>query len=345
MTVFILCNLQLTVQYTAHFLSFEIMLRIMFLRVLFSLLALSWISSASALTFNLPTNGDNVVGHTQWAQAVAGDTFSSIGRRYDVGYYQLVEANPGVDPNNPPAGTIIVIPTKFVLPPVARTGVVVNLAELRIYYYPPNSGKVVTYPIGIGREGWDTPVGIMSITEKTVNPTWYAPASIREARAKDGVEIPKIVPPGPDNPLGGYRMRLTKPTYLIHGTNDYRGVGRRSSSGCIRMFPEDVEALFSRVHTGTAVNIINSAYKAGWLNGQLYLEAHVPLQEQQQDGSADIDDMKKIVNSAILSHSGTLNWDTADHIATIQNGIPQIIGHKNDVVEALATNNLETDHS
>lgn len=312
------------------------MMKVFFFRVLFSLLTLICsISSATALTFKLPTNGDNVVGRMQWAQAMAGDTFSSIGRRYDVGYYQLVEANPGVDPVNPPPGTMIVIPTQFVLPAAPRTGMVVNLAELRIYYYPPNSGKVVTYPIGIGREGWDTPVGLMHIIEKTVNPTWVVPASIREDRAKQGVQLPKSVPPGPDNPLGGYRMRLSQPTFLIHGTNDYRGVGRRSSSGCMRMFPEDVEALFNYVKTGTTVNVIDKAYKAGWLNGGLYLEAHVPLQEQQVNNALDINSMRNIVIAATSTRTGVLNWDKAERIATIQNGVPQIIGRVNPTVTAV----------
>lgn len=295
------------------------------------LLSSGWTSSANALTFDLPTNGDSVVGRMQWAQAMPSDTFSSLGRRYDVGYYQLVEANPGVDPNNPKPGTLIVIPTQFVLPPVARTGIVVNLAELRIYYYPPNSGKVVTYPIGIGRQGWDTPVGVMRIIEKTVNPTWVVPKSIHDDRAKDGVDLPKSVPPGPDNPLGGYRMRLTKATYLIHGTNDYRGVGRRSSSGCIRLYPEDVEALFNHVKVGTPVNTINNAYKAGWLKGKLFLEAHVPLQEQQHGGAVDLNVMRNVVNDATRARQGALNWDKADRIATVENGVPQVIGHSGDV--------------
>lgn len=318
------------------------MIKLIFRPTLFILLVgLGWMSSASALTFSLPGGGDNVVGRMQWTQAMAGDTFSSIGRRYDVGYYQLVEANPGVDPSNPSPGTVIVVPTRFVLPAVPRTGIVVNLAELRIYYYPPNSGKVVTYPIGIGRQGWDTPVGVMHIIEKTVNPTWNVPASIRADRAKDGVELPKSVPPGPDNPLGGYRMRLSQPTYLIHGTNDYRGVGRRSSSGCMRLYNEDVEELFSHVKKGAPVNIINSAYKAGWLGGALYLEAHVPLQEQQKGSAVDVDAMHKVVAAATSLHAGALNWDKADRIATIQNGVPQVIGHSSTSTIAQSDDNAE----
>lgn len=290
------------------------------------LFALGWSYKIYALAFNLPTNGDNIVGHLQWTQALPGDTFSSIGRRYDIGYYELVEANPGINPDNPPPGTVIVVPTRFILPSVPRQGLVVNLTELRIYFYPANSNKVVTYPIGIGREGWDTPVGLMHIIEKTVNPTWYVPDSIRKAREADGVILPKFIPPGPENPLGGYRMRLSKPTYLIHGTNDYRGVGRRSSSGCMRMFPEDVEDLFARVKVKTPVNVLDMAYKAGWENNQLYLETHVPLQEQMGTLATDNGTMEKVVSvEATKEPSVQIDWDLAKYIARLQNGIPQRI--------------------
>jgi L,D-transpeptidase ErfK/SrfK len=301
-----------------------------FLRGTFSIVLLStllWANSAKALTFPLPPAGDNVVGQLQWTQARSGDTFSSIGRRYDVGYYELVESNPGVSPDRLEPGTIVVIPSRFILPAAPRTGIVINIAELRVYYYPPKRNVVVTYPVGIGREGWGTIMGNYHIIEKTVNPTWNVPDSIRADRAKDGVYLPKSVPPGPDNPLGGYRMRLSQPTYLIHGTNDYTGVGRRSSSGCIRMLPEDVEVLFSMVKVGTSVNIVNEAYKAGWDNEKLYLEAHVPLQEQQATDGTDLALMKNVVNAAIRSHAGELSWDTANKIAQAQNGIPQMIGY------------------
>lgn len=295
--------------------------------IFFISLAWGWSNTANALTFPLPSHGDSVVGQLQWTQARAGDTFSSIGRRYDVGYYTLVEANPSLNPDQLTPGTIVVIPARFILPPVPRANIVVNIAELRIYYYPPKQPVVVVYPIGVGREGWGTILGSYHIIEKTVNPTWHVPKSIRDDRAKQGVFLPKSVPPGPDNPLGSYRMRLSEPTYLIHGTNDYTGVGRRSSSGCIRMLPEDVEALFSSVKVGTPVNIINAPYKAGWSKGKLYLEAHVPLQEQQVTSGIDLEAMRSVVTAATALQSGQLSWDIATRIATDQMGIPQIIGY------------------
>jgi L,D-transpeptidase ErfK/SrfK len=294
-----------------------------------SLLSLGEISIADALTFPLPPPGSNVVGHVQWVQAMPGDTFSVIGRRYDVGYFQLVEANPGVDPKSVPAGSIIVIPSQFILPDAPRTGIVISLAELRLYYYPPGGKTVITYPVGVGRENWSTPLGVTHIVQKNANPVWTVPQSIKDDRAKQGINLPDSVQPGPENPLGGYAMRLgiQQQTYLIHGTNDYTGVGRRSSSGCIRMLPEDVEALFQKVPVGTPVNIIDTAYKAGWRNGKLYLESHVPLQEQSPDGAPNLTAMKQTVQAALNGHSGTIYWDKAAKIADAQNGVPQVIGY------------------
>lgn len=299
--------------------------------LLFALFFLAYPQGGNALTFELPTNGDNIVGHPQWMQAQEGDDFCQIARHYDIGYFQLVEANPGVDPDKISAGTVIVIPSRFILPTVPRTGIIISLAELRLYYFPPGGKTVSIYPIGIGREDWITPLGTTKVVEKTINPIWNVPESIRKDRAKDGVYLPSCVQPGPDNPLGGYRMRLgiQKWTYLIHGTNDFRGVGRRSSSGCIRMLPEDVEILFPKVAVGTPVTIINTPYKVGWLSDKLFLEAHIPLQEQKPNGEPDFLAMKNIVLAAMKSHSGTINWKKAHKIAAQQNGTPQTIGKLN----------------
>jgi len=291
------------------------------------LLALGWLNPAFALTFDLPANGDSVVGHIQLTQAMRGDTFSTIGRRFDVGYFELVEANPSLDPNHIKAGTLVVIPTEFILPDVPRIGIVVNLAELRLYYYPPNSNKVITFPVGIGREGPDdtTMLGPAKVLQKVVNPTWRPTPSILAEDAKNNVAVPLSVPPGPDNPLGAYAFRF-HPTYLIHGTNDYTSIGRRSSAGCIHLLPEDIESIFKQVKTGAPVNVINVAYKVGWLNNQLYLEAHVPLQEDQTSPYADMNMLHSIVNNAITTHPDTqIDWGATEKIANTQNGIPQVI--------------------
>ena len=280
-----------------------------------------------AATFTLPSNGDNVVGKVQWTQSLPGDTFITVGRRYDIGYFELVEANPGIDPTLPDPGTVLVIPTKFIIPNVPPVGLVVNIAEMRIYYFPPNSHKVMTYPVGVGREGWNTPVGMTTVIKKVKNPTWTVPPDIMKWRLENGgVQLPKSVPPGPDNPLGGYALYLGFPGYRIHGTNDPTGVGRRSSSGCIRVWPEDIEELFSIIPAGTSVRIMNDPYKAGWLDNNVYLESHMPLEEQQRAYAASLAPMRFDVQSIIQNRPANINWNEATAVARQQNGIPQIIG-------------------
>ncbi len=306
------------------------------------LLTLSGFQQAFALTFDLPPEGDSVVGHVQITQALRNDTFSTIGRRFDVGYFELVEANPSLNPNQLKAGTLVVVPTQFILPAVPRKGIVVNLAELRLYYYPLNSNKVITFPIGIGREGPDdnTMLGPAKAYQKIVNPTWRPTPSILAEDAKNNVAVPRVVPPGPDNPLGGYAFRF-HPTYLIHGTNDYTSIGRRSSSGCIHLLPEDIESIFDQVTTNTPVNVINSAYKAGWLNGKLYLEAHVPLQEEQTTPYANIAQLKSVITTAVQTQPDLqIDWDKANKIAREQNGIPQMMGTAHaDTLPPVSTGN------
>lgn len=288
--------------------------------------SLIYTANAAALTFELPANGDNIVGQVYHVTARPNDSFSKIGRRYNVGYYSLIEANPGINPSHVEAGTPLTIPAKFVLPAAPRKGIVVNLAELRLYYYPPNGHQVITYPVGIGREGWNTPVGLTYVGSKTKDPTWNVPDSIRNFRASEGIILPKSVAPGPDNPLGGYALRLASTTYLVHGTNDYTGVGRRSSSGCIRMLPEDIERLFDEVQPGTAINIVNAPYKLGWSDDKLYLEAHLPLEEQQKHYEKDSSALAKLISNSLEYRPADVNWDTARQVAQEQNGIPQEIG-------------------
>jgi L,D-transpeptidase ErfK/SrfK len=297
----------------------------------FFTITILWLCSSTshALTFKLPENGDNIVGRLQQVESQPGDNFSRLGRRYDIGYYEMVEANPSINPDAVMTpGTKLVVPTRFILPAASRTGVVLNLAELRLYYYPPGGHVVVTHPVGIGREGWDTPSVLTHITTKVKDPTWYVPQSIREARAREGVELPETVPPGPENPLGGYEFRLaiTGGSFLMHGTNDASGVGRRSSSGCIRMFPEDVESLYDRVPVKTSVRILNEPYKVGWEQDKLYLEAHLPLQEQMHIYSNTLTPMVKLISGATRQRSANVDWQVARKVINMQNGYPVLIG-------------------
>lgn len=245
--------------------------------------------AAYSNTFELPPAGYDVVGEVQVVVARHEDTLLDIGREYGVGYEALRRANPGVDMWLPGEGTEVILPTQFVLPDVDREGIVVNVAEMRLYYFPPapegEAPVVETYAISVGRMDWSTPIGKSNIVSKDANPTWIPPQSILDERAAQGRPLPRVVPPGPDNPLGRHRIRLDIPggAYLIHGTNDPRGIGMRVTHGCIRMFPEDVESLFERVPVGTQVHIINQPVKAGWLEGDLYVEAHPVLPPEAEN--------------------------------------------------------------
>ncbi|MFW6346652.1 MAG: L,D-transpeptidase family protein [Halomonas sp.] len=232
--------------------------------------------------FPLPETG-NVIGENITVTIQAGDTLVDLAREHNVGYEAIRMANPDVSLWAPFAGTEVVIPDRHILPDAPREGIVVNLSELRLYYYS-SPGVVETYPISVGREGFSTPVGVTRTTVKVKDPAWSPPRSMREEAAARGEPPPAVVPPGPDNPLGRHAILLGLPSYLIHGTNRPDGVGMRVSRGCIRMFPEDIESLYERVPSGTQVNIIDQPFKAGWAeDGVLYAQSFPRLDENQQD--------------------------------------------------------------
>ena len=230
-----------------------------------------------------------VVGALQALDAVHEDTLADLARRHDLGYQEMRDANPEVDPWLPGAGTRIYLPTLMILPAAPRDGIVINLPGMRLFDYAQASSDAAgaqhlfTHPIGIGREGWATPTGTMRVTHKTRDPKWYPPASVRAEHAAEGDPLPEVVLPGPDNPLGRFKIRLSRPNYLIHGTNKPAGVGMRVSHGCIRLYPEDIAPLFERVALETPVHIVDQPVLAGWLDGELYLEVHPPLAEDPRD--------------------------------------------------------------
>ena len=281
-------------------------------------------------SFRLPPPGTDVVGRVQVTSARYEDTLLDIARRYDLGYEEIIAANPGVDPWLPGAGTRVVLPTQFVLPGGAREGLVLNLASMRLFYFPkPAPGEpaeVITHPIGIGREGWLTPQGTMHIIQKKEKPAWTVPESVRREHAEQGETLPKIVPPGPDNPLGDFAMRLSNPSYLIHGTNQPYGVGIRVSHGCVRLYPEDIARLFPLVPMGTPVRIINEPYVAGWRDGQLYLEAHQPLAEEAKRWNGSLEPMERAVAAKANGQSIGVSWDKAREVAREARGLPLPIG-------------------
>lgn len=224
---------------------------------------------------------DDLAGEIQYISAQVGDTLYELGLRYDIGLLEMKAANPGVDPERElVVGTRIIIPSYYILPKGARQGLVINLAEFRLYYFPPGDNVVITMPVGIGRRGWDTPVGTTTVIGKVRDPVWHPTAKLKAEAEKNGAFIPDEFPSGDGNPLGRYALRLAWPTYLIHGTNRRDGIGTQVSAGCLRMIPEDIEYLFEFVALGTTVRIINEPVKFGQSNGSTWLEVHSPLDKQ-----------------------------------------------------------------
>ncbi|WP_347987820.1 L,D-transpeptidase family protein [Methylomonas sp. AM2-LC] len=253
-------------------------------RLIFSLL-LSVSHCAFATTLSAPDRpGDSLIGspphQVKYVPAKEEDTLIDIAVEYKLGQDEIVLANPSVDRWLPHAGTQVRIPNSFILPEAPRQGIVINLPEMRIYYFPADVSKVITYAIGIGREDdWRTPLGRTQIAGKTENPSWTPPPSIKAEHLADGDELKPFYPPGPDNPLGLYAFRLGIPGYMIHSTNVVNGVGMRVSHGCIRMYPQDIEQFFPMVKVGSGVNIVNQPIKVGWYHDTLYLEAYPQLEE------------------------------------------------------------------
>lgn len=282
--------------------------------------------SAQAAEFILPPDGINVVGRAFLVEAKESETLLDIAREYSVGYNEIVKANPDVDRWYPSEGTPVVIPTRYILPDTPRKGLILNLPEMRVYYYPKakkgEPPKVITYPVGIGRQDWETPRGKTYISEKKKNPTWTPPASIRAEHAAKGEILPAVVPAGPNNPLGTRALRLGLPSYLIHGTNKPYGVGMRVSHGCVRMRQEDVEALFDIVPRGETVRIINQPLKIGRFADELYMEFHSPLEE---DGLTLLDNLTNALSTAhqkLNFQAEGLSEATIEAVVREESGLP-----------------------
>ena len=253
------------------------------------------------------------------------DNLKEIARRFDIGITQLLAANPGVTPQNLKAGATLTLPTMYVLPPV-HSGIVLNLSELRLFYFA-DDGSVMTFPIGVGREGWQTPEGETTVILKRKDPVWIPPDSIRAEDPK----LPKIVPAGPNNPLGAYALNIGLPGIRIHGTNSPYSVGKRSSHGCIRLYPEDIEQLFNAVEVGTPVTVIDAPYKLGWQNTTFWLQV-TPTQEQD-DAIASYHPLQptdasviRTITARIAENAGVrTDLDAIDKAVNEHTGIPVII--------------------
>jgi L,D-transpeptidase ErfK/SrfK len=271
-------------------------------------------------------DGQDVVGELQVTRAREEDTFVEFARTYGLGFDELRQANPDVDPWLPGEGTPVVLPTRFVLPDAPREGIVLNVAAKRLYYFPPAADGeqrvVETYPIGIGRAGWATPTGETTVVGRARDPVWFVPTSIRREHAEMGDPLPAQVPPGPDNPLGSRVLQLGLPGYLIHGTNKPAGVGMRVSHGCVRLYPEDIEWLYDRVPDGVPVRIVNQPILFGRVGNDLLLEVHPPLEEDERDVSGGLADRAARRARAMPNGSARVDAQRIGAIAEAQRGFP-----------------------
>ena len=271
--------------------------------------------------FSLPPPGTDAIGSLV-AVRHAQDSLLDLARYFDIGHDEILDANPKVDPRLPKEGTRILLPTQHLLPSGPRQGIVINIAALRLYYYPKDGKTVVTHPTGVGRESWATPEGDTKVIAKEIEPFWRVPPSIRAEYARQGNPISAVIPPGADNPLGRYALRLDIPGYLIHGTNRPYGIGMRVSHGCIQLYPEDISALFSDVPVGTRVSIINRPYVIGRIAGRWYLEAHPFFGDDLSDQQIRITTQ---IRQAILeagADSAEIDWNRALKAAQVTWGIP-----------------------
>ncbi len=239
--------------------------------IMAALLLCAFAKSQPALAGVYARPGDSF-GQTHYYVIRNDESLIEIARTFNVGYNEIVAANPGIDPFTPPPDTAVIIPSTWILPDMAeKPGIVINIPEMRLYVFQEHgTSGVLSFPVGIGGAGRATPLGRFTIIDKIVHPSWYVPRSIRRARPK----LPAIVPPGRDNPMGSHALRLSKRTILIHGTNRPFSIGRQATHGCIRLYPEDIARLFQLVQTGTPVTIIDQPVKITEWNGQVYVETH-----------------------------------------------------------------------
>lgn len=260
-----------------------------FFLLIFAIINLVVVSAIRAETWVLPPHDVDIFGQIRTTHASREETLLDIARQYDIGQIEILLANPTVDRWLPEDGAKVILPSRYIIPHADRKGLILNLPEMRIYYFPePVRGEkpmIITHPVGIGRMDWVTPLGVSKIVDKKKDPTWTPPKSLQMDRIANGEQpYPSVVPPGPTNPLGRHAMRLSigGGSYLIHGTIKPFGVGMRVSAGCVRMYPEDIEALFDKIPLGTQVQIVNQPIKVGWLLDSLFIELHPPLEEDEE---------------------------------------------------------------
>ncbi len=319
------------------------------------LLATPVVKPAAAAEFALAPD-DQVVGNLTTYVTQSGDNLADIARHFDIGYTEMLASNPGVDPWSPGVGRQLTIPSLYILPTAPRRGIVINLGERRIYYFPPRGGTVQTYPIGIGAIGFDTPLSTTTVVRKEPNPVWIPPPSIRAEQP----DLPTSIGPGPDDPLGAFALRLGWPNYLIHGTNKPDGVGRNVSHGCVHLYPEDIEKLFGEVAVGTPVRVVNQPAAAAWIAIGLYVEVHPSKDQADQIDTeqpmtpAAVDGLHELVSAVAGNAASAVDWNAVDQAAQQRTAIPVEIAQRPPVGDVssqtppVATdpaNNLATDQT
>ncbi len=268
-----------------------------------------------------------LVGRISIHFVTAGETLLDLARDNGLGILEVMAANPGVDPWVPKEGTLILLPKSRILPDAPERGIVINLAERRLYFFGDSESEVQSWPIGIGRLGFTTPLGQTKIVKKTIDPIWYPTA---ETRAEDP-SLPTAVPPGPENPMGKFALYLGWPQYAIHGTNRPWGIGRRVSRGCIRLYPEDIEMLFQLAEVGTEVTVVDQIAKLAWDNNRLYLEvhpSHLQLDNLEETGYFDakpIEGLLEWIQEAVGDHADRLDLAAIARAELERRGVPVII--------------------
>lgn len=299
--------------------------------ILFFLLWNVFFNPIKAETYLLDNEDDMLIGEIEVVAAKKEDTLLDIARESGFGYLDIKLVNPDVDTWLPGEGKQVTLPSQFILPEAQKKGIVLNVPEMRLYYYPPfrkgKARKVHTYPIGIGREGWATPYIKTNIVEKKRNPNWYPTKSIIKEYEENGEILPSVVKAGEDNPLGQYAMRLGRRDYLIHGTNKPYGVGMRVSHGCVRLYPEDIEELFNKVSLKTPVNIVNQPYKIGVRDDVIYLEAHPYLKEDVKNYENNLTSVVRSITKHANNRKYKIDWASAYEAIRAPTGVPIAIGN------------------
>jgi L,D-transpeptidase ErfK/SrfK len=300
-------------------------------------LALALAPDVHATVYPLQSPDQQVIGDDQTITTVYEDTLYDLANKYSLGSEELIRVNPGVDPWVPGAGKQVMVPGRHILPPGPRVGIVVNIAEHRLYYYPKARRgaprEVYTYPISIGKMDWRTPLGTTHVISKERNPVWIPTASVRKEHLQDGDPLPARVLPGPNNPLGAFAMRLAvgNGTYLIHGTNNPLAVGMPVTHGCIRMYPDDVAQLYPMIPVGTPVRIINQPIKVAWVDGELLLEAHPPVNSEGQSFEPDVDQFSELLRQAVGDSTVAIHWDYAREVLQKADGVLATVGLEADL--------------